>query len=262
MFPLSISGVPALYAAPVPHEKHVLDVYAPRGAAGRTVIVFVHGGGLTEGDRSWYRAVGRSFAAGGYVAVVPSYRYFPAVRPMDSARDVVRAVQWVHLHIRAYGGDPEKIVLVGHSAGGWLVNLVMMDRELWRGSPPARAPVVAAAFMSGDFADIERPAPGEPLAEQAMDTRIAGPPGAARRPISPDSYPVARVPWLLVCSTRDDPGACDDRDAYARALHRAHVPVETFTDRGTHMGEVSHLHAPGTALRTVFDAWLANVVHP
>lgn len=251
----------ARYAAPVPRAKHVLDVYAPPGALARTVVVFVHGGGLTEGDRSWYRATGRSLANGGYVAVVPSYRYYPAVHPLDSARDIVAALEWVAEHIAALGGDPRKVVLAGHSAGGWLVDLVMMDRALWRGTAYARAPVAAAVYFSGDFADIIEPAPGESAADRAVDAMIEGPPGRGRRPLSPDSYPAARVPWFLVCATHDDPGTCDDRDAFARALRHAAVPVQTFTDGGTHMGEIVHLHTRGSALRTAFDSWLKNVVH-
>jgi acetyl esterase/lipase len=188
----------ARYAARVPRAKHVLDVYAPPGAHGRTVVVFVHGGGLIEGDRSWYRATGRSLANGGYVAVVPSYRYYPAVHPLDSARDIVAALEWVAEHIAALGGDPRKVVLAGHSAGGWHVDLVMMDRALWRGTAYARAPVAAAVYFSGDFADIIEPAPGESAADRAVDAMIEGPPGRGRRPLSPDSYPAARVPWFLV----------------------------------------------------------------
>jgi len=62
-------------------------------------------------------------------------------------------------------------------------------------------------------------------------------------------------------ATHDDPGTCDDRDAFARALRHAAVPVQTFTDGGTHMGEIVHLHTRGSALRTAFDSWLKNVVH-
>jgi hypothetical protein len=63
----------------------------------------------------------------------------------------------------------------------------------------------------------------------------------------------------LVCATDDDPGTCDDRDAYAKALRGASIPATVFTDRGTHFGEVEHLHTMGSRLRAVFDAWILKV---
>ncbi len=251
--------VTAAYAAPVDRGKHLLDIYRPSSAGAHSVVIFVHGGGLTEGDRTWYRAVGNSLATGGYVAVIPSYRYYPATNPVGSARDVVDAVAWTATHIARYGGNPKHIILIGHSAGGWMVDLAMMNRQLWTGTGFSHAPIAAAAYLSGDFADIMYPAPSESAADRASDVKLVGPPGEQRARFSPDRYPLAHVPWLLVCATHDDPGTCDDRDAYAKALRSASIPATTFTDRGTHMGEVEHLHTIGSGLRTVFDAWVLKV---
>lgn len=112
-------------------KKHRLDLYVPQGAKNYPVVVFVHGGAWLFGDRNFffgmYERLGRTFARHGVGAAVISYRLSPAVKHPEHARDVARAVGWVHRHIARYGGDPWQIVLCGHSAGGHLVALVGLD---------------------------------------------------------------------------------------------------------------------------------------
>lgn len=113
-------------------QRNVLDVYRPQGAQNAPVLVFVHGGGWTSGDKALYGYLGRAFASRGYITVIPNYRLSPAVQHPVHVQDVARAVGWVYNQIAAYGGDPERIVLMGHSAGGHLVSLVALDdRYLW-----------------------------------------------------------------------------------------------------------------------------------
>jgi acetyl esterase/lipase len=96
---------------PAPHE-------APTGA-----VVFVHGGGWSSGNRTWYRAQGRRAAARGWVAASIDYRLAPA-HPFPAALDDVRAaVAWVRAHAPELGVDRNRIALVGGSAGGNLVLL-------------------------------------------------------------------------------------------------------------------------------------------
>jgi acetyl esterase/lipase len=112
------------------HGRQTLDVFAPQGAAGRPVVLFVHGGAWAFGDKNLfglYRGVGRFFARNGVVAVLVNYRLSPAVRHPEHARDVARAFAWARRHARDYGGDPDRIVLCGHSAGGHLVSLIATD---------------------------------------------------------------------------------------------------------------------------------------
>jgi acetyl esterase/lipase len=109
-------------------DKQRLDVWAPRGAQGAPVVVFVHGGSWNSGDRRlWphivglYGNVGVALADNGVVTVVPSYRLFPDVPTVEPMLDdVAAAVRWTREHIAVHGGDPERIVLAGHSAGGHL----------------------------------------------------------------------------------------------------------------------------------------------
>jgi len=113
-------------------DGQALDVFAPKGAAGRPVVLFVHGGAWTFGDKStfgYYRGVARFFARHGAVAVSINYRLSPHVKHPEQVKDVARAFAWVRKHARDYGGDPDRIFLCGHSSGGHLVALLATDES-------------------------------------------------------------------------------------------------------------------------------------
>lgn len=110
-----------------------LDVYRKGEAKDRLpVIVMIHGGGWRIGDKS-NKTVGvdkgRFFADEGFVYVSINYRLTPAVTHPGHIVDVAEAVAWVHDHISDYGGDPESIFVMGHSAGAHLAALVATDHR-------------------------------------------------------------------------------------------------------------------------------------
>ena len=113
-------------------DKHRLDIFAPSGAQGAPVVIFVHGGFWRAGDRSFhenivglYGNVGVALADMGVVTVVPSYRLYPQVASTDDMLDDLAAViRFTSEHIAVHGGDPDRIILAGHSAGGHLVTLL------------------------------------------------------------------------------------------------------------------------------------------
>jgi acetyl esterase/lipase len=109
------------------HDRQVLDVLRPKGLKGRPVVIFVHGGAWFIGDKNLlglYRGFGRFLAKQGIVAVMVNYRLSPAVKHPEHVKDVARAFAWTRRHIKEYGGDPDRIFLCGHSAGGHLVSLL------------------------------------------------------------------------------------------------------------------------------------------
>ncbi|RZK58539.1 MAG: alpha/beta hydrolase [Hymenobacter sp.] len=109
-------------------NRHRLDVYEPTQAATtpRPVVLFIHGGSWNSGgkDDFIYKAIGRRLAKNGFVGVVISYRLSPQARVPQQADDCARALAWTVAHIKEYGGDPARIVLMGHSAGGGLAALL------------------------------------------------------------------------------------------------------------------------------------------
>jgi len=122
-------------------DRQVLDVYVPdQSASAAPVIVFFYGGSWKSGSRETYRFIAESFAPAGFVVVVPDYRLYPEVRFPAFVEDGAHAVRWVRDNIRNYGGDPERIILMGHSAGAHTAALLAFDeRYLARAGVPATA---------------------------------------------------------------------------------------------------------------------------
>lgn len=104
----------------------VLDIYYPKDSSEKLpVIVWFHGGGLTGGERF----LPARLTTGEYVVVAPGYRLMPAASLEDCIDDAAAAVAWVMDRISDYGGDPEKIFVAGHSAGGYLTSMIGLDKK-------------------------------------------------------------------------------------------------------------------------------------
>lgn len=105
-----------------PHERQCLDIFAPDGAHGLPVVVFIHGGAFTRGKKSAngeiYDNVLHWFARRGFVGVNVEYRLAPDITYPDGARDIAAAISWLEARIEDYGGDPNHLFIIGHSAGG------------------------------------------------------------------------------------------------------------------------------------------------
>jgi acetyl esterase/lipase len=112
------------------HPRQKLDIYRPTNdETGLPVIYFSYGGGWESGDKEEYSFVGRALAARGYVTVIADYRLVPDVVYPDFVADNGLAVQWVTDTIGSYGGDPGRMVLMGHSAGAYNVMMLALDPE-------------------------------------------------------------------------------------------------------------------------------------
>lgn len=129
-------------------ERHLLDVYSPKNAqpssARYPVVLFIHGGSWTSGSKNLYTFVGRRLAKQGVVAVVISYRLAPAVHVPEQAADCARALAWTINNIHPYGGDPGRVYVMGHSAGGGLAALLATDDALLAAHGLPRNPVRGA----------------------------------------------------------------------------------------------------------------------
>lgn len=134
-----------------------LDVFTPTVPApprGAPVLVFVHGGYWRALDKSQHAFVAPAFTAAGVLVVVPNYALAPAVGVEHIALQMVRALQWVHAHAANYGGDPSRIVVAGHSAGGHLATMLLSCR--WKEVDAALpAQVVQGALSISGLYDLE-----------------------------------------------------------------------------------------------------------
>jgi len=142
------------------HPRQRLDIYAPPRPTGAAPPVFVwfYGGAWNSGRRSDYRWVGQALAAQGFLAVLPDHRIVPEVRYPGFVEDAALAVAAAGRLAAEHGGDPERIVVGGHSSGAYNAAMLAFDRR-WlaaAGAPPVRA----FAGLSGpyDFHPFDVPA--------------------------------------------------------------------------------------------------------
>lgn len=135
-------------------EGETLDVFPPATAGPAPVLVFVHGGYWRALDKRDFSFVAPAFNAAGALVVVPNYALCPAVSVEHIALQVAAAVAWVWRHAAEHGGDPGRIALAGHSAGGHLATLMLSCR--WKEIDAAMPlqPLAGALAISGLY-DLE-----------------------------------------------------------------------------------------------------------
>ncbi len=113
-----------------PNGRHVLDVYVPKQRAGPApVVVFFYGGSWQSGERADYRFAADALASRGYITVLPDYRLYPEVRFPSFIEDGAKAVAWAFDHAADLGGDPDRLYLMGHSAGAHMAAMLALDER-------------------------------------------------------------------------------------------------------------------------------------
>ncbi len=140
------------------HERHVLDIYAPKDSASKRlpVMFWIHGGGWQAGDKDDVALKPKVLTERGFVFVSTNYRLLPEVTMDELIGDVVASLGWVHKHIATYGGDPERIFVGGHSAGAQLAALICIDhRYLQQAGVPAKV-LKGCIPVDGDTYDIPK----------------------------------------------------------------------------------------------------------
>ena len=106
---------------PAKDPRHLsLDIY-PTSQPNAPVMIYVHGGGWRRGNKSNVDAKPAAFNQHGFAFISMDYRLIPEVDIAEQVGDVTAAIAWVKSNIARYGGDPNRIFLMGHSAGAHLV---------------------------------------------------------------------------------------------------------------------------------------------
>jgi acetyl esterase/lipase len=178
--------------------RHTLDIYAPVNADGTApVVVFFYGGHWDSGDRAKYRFVGAALAAQGIVTVVPDYRVYPEVRFPAFMEDGAQAVAWTRANAASFGGDRNRIALMGHSAGAQIATLLALDPRYLRaaGADPARD-IAAVVGLAGPYDFL-------PLHDDELKV-IFGPEQAWKQSQPIDFVSASAPPMLLAAGADDD----------------------------------------------------------
>jgi len=136
------------------HERQVLDVYAPDAAKNLPVVFWIHGGGWQAGNKGMVGVKPRAFTEAGFVFVSINYRLLPTVDMGTLTSDVATALGWVHKHIATYGGDPSRLLVMGHSAGGQLAALMCTDDKYVKAEGFSLTTIKGCVPVDADTFDI------------------------------------------------------------------------------------------------------------
>lgn len=135
-----------------PHARHKLDVFKPKGAKGLPVLVFLHGGAYVAGERNVteeiYGNVPLYFARNAMLGINATYRLAPEAKWPAAAEDVKSIVQWIRKNVAQYGGDAERIYLIGHSAGATHIATYLFHKDI---RPEGKPEIAGAVLMSGRY---------------------------------------------------------------------------------------------------------------
>jgi arylformamidase len=261
--PPAPGAMPYAYG-PDPLQK--LDLWRPAAHAPAPLIIFVHGGGWKRGDKDnatgaakVNHLLGRSYA----VASI-DYRLVPAATVEQQAGDVALALAWLRAHAAAYGVDPDRIVLMGHSAGAHLVALVGtdpvylaavgLDYRALRGVVPIDGAAYDVPTQIADAGNFMHDTYGEAFGADPVRQNKLSPTRQAAAPNAPA--------FLLLHVSRPDGIA--QAQALADALTAAGTAVERRQFEGTglrgHMVINRSLGDPAYPATPVLDAWLDRVL--
>lgn len=213
-----------------------LDVYVPKDAVGlRPTIVFFYGRGWRSGARGRYEFVASSLTRAGFVVVIPDYRRYPDNVFPAFVEDGAAAAAWVLDRLDRYGGDPEEVYLMGHSAGAHIAALLALNGQYLRRAGAAPSDIAGFIGLSGpyDFLPLE---PGY-LREVF--------PSSTREASQPVNFVSRNAPRTLLIHGLDDnvarPG--NSRSLAAR-LSEARVPVTLKLYEGVGHGRIVAALAP------------------
>ena len=215
-----------------------LDIFPTRNA-GAPVLVHIHGGYWRALDKRDQSFVAPPFVAAGALVVVPNYALCPAVSVEHIALQMVRALAWVHRHAAAYGGDPSRIVVSGHSAGGHLAAMLLACD--WKSvAPDLPADVVKAALSVSGVFDLE-PLRHAPFL--APDLKLTA---ASARRLSPAFMPAPRGPLVSLVGGDESPEFLRQNQLIAQAWGPQTVRACEAVPGKNHMNVLNELAEPAS----------------
>lgn len=170
------------------------DVYRQAKESAHPVVVFFYGGGWRGGSKEEVAYVGAALARKGFVVVIPEFRHFPTGGLPDILADNAAAVAWTIAHAREFGGDPQRIVVAGHSSGAWAAIMLALDSRWLKRAGSEPSALAGAIGISGPYQISS-------LTEQS-DKDVFAESGPDMEPINDCS--ARQPPMLLIAGAADE----------------------------------------------------------
>lgn len=238
-----------------PDPKHTVDIFVPQtpSLANAPVLVFAHGGAWTNGYKEWMGLLGPAMTEAGIVLVSVSYRLAPEHKWDEMVDDCREALAWVHQNIRQHGGDPQRIAVGGHSAGGHLMMLTAWQTDKLEAAGVPAASIVACVPLCAPL-DIRYAAPQPGSGEERTHQMVLREASEAAQ-ASPISHLHAGMPFtLLTYATNDFPRIVAGNQATDKAMREHKLSHEVLVVDGNHFSaalDIESASAPWT--RRVID---------
>ncbi len=204
-----------------------LDVYSPPSGENHPVLIFVHGGGWDKYDKKLFAPVALKLVPQGLVVVIPDYTLYPNAGYAQMASEMAAATAWTFDHIADYGGDPHKVIIAGHSAGGHLAGLVALDPQFLAAYNHTPTELSGFLGLSGVY-DVNAQMAFERSKESGAPVMTAVMGGEANfAAASPNAYiSAAAPPTRLIHGALDDVVPLSISEAFQAQLRSANVDSE------------------------------------
>ena len=234
------------------------DVYARQGLHDAPVAIFFHGGAYAFGDKNQccglWENVADLLAGAGFVAINADYRLSPRATWPAGLQDVGRVVAWAQAHAAAFGGDPRRIVLIGHSAGATHVAGYVLDRRFEPGGDPG---VAGAILISGRYALA--PEQGDPNGRLVLGYFGHDPSALADRAPIAHLSTAARIRLLVVVAGRENPGLSKAAAALVAGLcGRGACPAFARLEGENHVSEMEGVGGADRALSRMIVSFVRD----
>lgn len=215
-----------------------LDIYAPKTVKHLPVMIMIHGGGWRNGDKSNRGFIENKvpfFNENGYIAVSINYRLSPAIKHPAHIEDVAEAVAWIDKNINKYGGDKDKIFIMGHSAGAHLAALVAVDERRLKLHKLNLSAIKGVILLDGAGYDVPTQMKGNEffsgilgdMYENAFTNDEA---------IQKDASPLfqikkgTNIPPFLIFTAGERKASVSQSENLVKALTKVGVKAQTFDD--------------------------------
>lgn len=223
----------------------VVDDWPADADAGVPVVVFFYGGSWQSGERKDYLFVGEALASRGFVAVLPDYRTYPATTFPGFVDDATQAVAWAREHAAAFGGDPRRLCLMGHSAGAQIAALLATDGRYLAARQMHKSDIAGVIGLAGAYDFL-------PLRDATLERIFPQDARAASQPIR--FIQGAEPPMWLAIAENDKVVEPGNTYRFARALQNAGDRVAVMRyDNVSHATIVGVLGAPLRGRAPVLD---------
>lgn len=242
-----------------PDKAQQLDVYIPPGARQAPVILMVHGGAWRLGDKAMSSVIDnklKHWLPRGVVFVSINYRLLPKAGPLEQERDVLRALAYVQTHSADWGANAREVVLMGHSSGAHLVDLISSDAGKAMAQIQDVSPWLGTVSLDTAAMDLRQIMEKRHL--PFYDRVFGKDPGYWR-----EASPMFRLkssarPLLAVCSSVRADHPCAQAHAYADKARRLGVRVQVLEEPRGHAAINADLGLRGE-FTNVADGFLVSL---